>query len=330
MSDPLVSVVLPAYNAADTLRRAVDSILDGTWQNLELIIVDDGSTDGTAAATPSDPRLRVVAQDHSGVAAAMNRGVAEAKGDLVARMDADDFSHPERVQKQIELLHSEQLDIVGGLVRIIDTAGEPVPSMQRYERWINSCLTHNQIMAQRFIESPLVHPTTLAKRDVWELGCREGNFPEDYDLWLRALQGGHRAGKVDEVILDWTDAASRLTRTDDRYSMAAFDRCRREHLLLGPLKDQTHCGLWGAGETGKDWLRWLQSEQRTVDYVVEVSPRKIGKHIHGVEVISCDDLPAADDRPLLIAVGSEGAREKIQPFTEARGYESGRDAWFVA
>ena len=67
-----------------------------------------------------------------------------------------------------------------------------------------------------------------------------------------------------------------------------------------------------------------------MDYVVDVSPRKIGKQIHGVKVISYEDLPESDGRPLIVAVGAEGAREKIQPVFEEQGYQSGRDAWFVA
>ncbi|MGB0578714.1 MAG: glycosyltransferase [Limisphaerales bacterium] len=330
MSEPLVSVVLPVYNAADTLRRAAGSILDGTWQNLELIVVNDGSTDRSADALPIDSRIRLITQSHAGVASAMNRGVAEAKGEFIARMDADDFSYPERLQKQIQLLQSEQLDIAGGLVRIVDGEGNSVPSMQRYERWVNSCITHEEILSQRFIESPLVHPTIIAKHEVWKLGCRKGDFPEDYDLWLRALQANYRAAKVPEVILDWTDGKSRLTRTDERYSMDAFDSCRREHLLLGPLHNQTHCGLWGAGETGKGWLRWLQSSGLTIPYVVDVAPKKIGKRIHNVEVISFKDLPESDGTTLLVAVGAEGAREKILPALQDRGYESGQNAWFVA
>jgi glycosyltransferase involved in cell wall biosynthesis len=331
-SDPLVSVLIPAYNAADTLRRAVDSILHGTYHHLELIVVDDGSSDGTTTTLSDchDDRLRRVRQEHTGVAAAMNRGVNEARASLIARMDADDFSHPERLRRQVHHLLTNRLDIVGGQVRILDAAGQAVTSMQRYEAWVNSCRQPDEIMAYRFVESPLVNPTVLARAEVFTLGCREGDFPEDYDLWLRALQAGYRAGKVSEVVLDWTDGATRLTRSDSRYSLAAFNRCRREHLFRGPLQGGTVCNLWGAGETGKQWLRWLQSEGFHIDFVVDVSPRKIGKQIHGVEVITHESLPPGGKTPLLIAVGAAGAREKIEPFLRERNYTPGQNAWFVA
>ena len=329
---PLISVVIPAYNAAGTIRRSVESILEGTYERLEVIVVDDGSPAAIVESLKpvTDPRIRIIRQSHAGVAAAMNRGVAAATGPLIARMDADDFSHPDRLRLQLEHLRANELAIVSGKVRIIDAAGRPVESMQRYERWANSCLVHEEIMAYRFVESPLVNPTVLALAEVFQLKCREGAFPEDYDLWLRALQAGYRAGKVSDTILDWIDGPTRLTRSDDRYSFAAFDRCRREHLLEGPLRDRHTCNLWGAGETGKQWLRWLLESNFRVDFVVDVSPRKIGKKIHGVEVIAHDTLPAGRDTPMLIAVGAKGAREKIEPVLKERNYEPGRNAWFVA
>lgn len=331
-SEPLVSVVIPAYNAAGTLRRALDSILNGTYRNLDIVVVDDGSTDAThrVVSDCADDRLRILRQEHAGVAAAMNRGVQAARSDLIARMDADDFSHPDRLRLQVIHLLDEQLDIVGGRVRIIDAAGKSVDSMQRYEAWVNSCQTHEEIMAYRFIESPLVNPSVLARSKVFALGCRDGDFPEDYDLWLRAIQAGHHAGKVPELILDWSDGPTRLTRSNDRYSAAAFDRCRREHLLKGPLKDQSTCNLWGAGQTGKQWLRWLLASGFQIDFVVDVSPRKIGQKIHGVEVIRHESIPLGNDTPLLIAVGAAGAREQIEAFLKDRNYKAGGNAWFVA
>lgn len=329
---PVVSVVLPVRDAVGTIGRAVDSILNQSLRDLELIVVDDGSVDGSAEVLRSidDGRLRVFACSAQGVAAAMNAGVREARAPLIARMDADDFAYPFRLERQVELLGRNGLDVVGGAVRIVDGQGAPVRSWRRYERWVNGCLDPETIAAQRFIESPLVNPTVLARREVFELGCRAGPFPEDYDLWLRVIAAGFRCGKVKEVVLDWTDGPDRLTRRSDCYSFKAFDRCRREHLLDGPLKGFDTVNLWGAGQTGKPWLRWLKAVGKETDFVVDVAPGKIGKRIHGVLVISPDDLPEPDGKPLLIAVGAAGARERIAPALLGNGYVIGGDAWFVA
>ncbi|HIM23496.1 MAG TPA: glycosyltransferase family 2 protein, partial [Verrucomicrobia bacterium] len=107
MTSPLVSVVLPMRDAAATVERAMRSILDSTLRELELIVIDDGSGDGSAEVIRQipDPRLRLIQQEALGVCAATNRGTAEATAPVIARMDADDFSHPARLEKQLSLLH---------------------------------------------------------------------------------------------------------------------------------------------------------------------------------------------------------------------------------
>lgn len=329
---PRLSVVIPAFNAASTIARAVESVLQSRLSWLECLVVDDGSTDGTMDSLShiDDPRLRMIRIDHSGVAAAANAGTRASDAPYIARMDADDWSHPERFEKQLAVLESNDADVVGGLVRIVDAHGAPVESMRRYESWVNSNIDDADIKAFRFVESPMVNPTVMARREVFELGFREGPFPEDYDLWLRAMRRNYRFLKLPEPVLDWTDGPGRLTRSNPNYSTEAFDRSRRTHLLAGPLMGSKRVNLWGAGQTGKPWLRWLLDEDFEVRRVIEVSRRKIGERIHGVSVISPDDMPPADGTPLVIAVGAEGARELILEHLVKTGHVPGVDAWFVA
>lgn len=329
--NPAISIVIPARNAEATIARAVTSTLEDS-PDRECVVVDDGSEDGTAAVVESlnDARVRLVRQPHAGVAQAANRGTREARASLIARMDADDVSHPGRLDRQLRHLRENRLDVVGGRVRIVDQDGRPVPSLQRYERWANARSHHEEIAAYRFVETPVINPTALVRREVFELGYRDGPIPEDYDLWLRAFAAGYRFGVLPEPVLDWIDGPGRLTRTDDRYLPAAFDRARREHLLAGPLQAHQRVNAWGAGKTGKPWLRWLRENGRTVEFVVEVSPNKVGRVIHETPVIHPDDLPRPDGTPMLVAVGAEGARELIATALRTAGYRPGRDVWFVA
>ena len=331
MTTPLVSVVLPVRDAEATVERAARSILDSIVREIELIVIDDGSTDSSAEIVRqiNDPRLRLVQQDALGVCSAANCGAAEARAPVIARMDADDYSHPARIGKQLSLLHDSGADMVGCQVRVVDVFGQAVESMQRYEQWSNSLTEPSRIAAMRFVELPIVNPTLMVKREVFELGFRKGPWPEDYDLCLRALGQGCTASKVPEMLFDWIDSGGRLTRTDERYSPQAFDRCRRVHLLDGPLAGKAIVDLWGAGQAGKPWLRWLQAEGFTVRHVVEVSPKKIGTNIHGVPVIADTELPLPDGTPLIIAVGAAGARELIEADLVKKGYLPGKDAWFV-
>jgi len=308
-------------------------MLDQTLRDIELIVADDGSTDDTVAIVCSirDQRLRLIQCDHRGVADTTNAATECATAPLIARMDADDFAYPHRLELQLRLLQQQHLDVVGSQVRIVDTLGHSTSTLRRYEQWINhETVDSDQIAAQRFVELPLVNPTILARRSYFELGFLNNHYPEDYDLMLRAAAGGMRFGKVPEVLLDWTDSAQRLTRTDVRYSTEAFMRCRRDHLRTGPLSGVEEVDLWGLGRTGKPWLRWLRKQHISVRHGYDIDHRKVGQTIHGITVLHPSCMPKADGVPLLIAVGAVGARKTIQPQIEARGYVSGRDAWFVA
>ena len=330
---PEVSVVLPVFNADRTIARAVHSILDQTLHEIEVIVVDDGSTDATAAVVREirDPRLRLIQCEHRGVAVATNAATELAVAPIIARMDADDFSYPQRLQKQLQLLHKQNLDVVGCQVRILNELSSISLSMNRYERWINEeTLDGEQISALRFVEFPLVNPTILARRGYFEMEFRDSDVPEDYDLMLRAAAQGMRFGKVNEVLFDWTDHPGRLTRNDSRYTLDAFMRCRQSHLLAGPLRDVGCVDLWGAGETGKHWLRWLKTQNIHVRRGYDINDRKVNNTIHGVRISHPTEMPAADGTPLIIAVGAENARTLTQPQIVSRGYMSGVDAWFVA
>jgi len=330
---PEVSVVLPVFNAATTVERAARSVLDQTLADIELVVIDDGSTDESAAIVKNlkDARLKIISQSHAGVVAAANNGTAHASATLIARMDADDVAHPTKLEKQLSWLREHELDAVGCQVRIVTSTGDAAKKMARYQRWINDdTLSSEEINALRFVEFPLVNPTILACREYFELGFRENDLPEDYDLMLRAAAHGMRFGKTPEVLFNWTDHDKRLTRSSKRYSFAAFTRCRQQHLIAGPLKGITEVDLWGVGRTGKPWLRWLQDQGITVRRAYDINERKVGEQIHGVEIVHPNQMTSADSTPLIIAVGASGARQLILPHIQKRGYLPGSNAWFVA
>ena len=311
----------------------MNSILQQSIDDFELIVIDDGSTDATAAIVrrTADSRVTLIQTDHLGVVAAANRGTQESRAPLIARMDADDIALPTRLEQQCRLLKRESLDAVGSQVKIVDQVGETPAAMRRYERWINKeTLCGDQISALRFVEFPLVNPTILARRAYFELGFRDDDLPEDYDLMLRAAAAGARFGKVADVLLRWSDGPQRLTRNDARYSSQAFARCRKTHLRSGPLREVGSVDLWGFGQTGKPWLRWLHSQEIAVRRGYDISERKLGMRIHGVVVQHPRTMPATDGTPLLVAVGAAGARDVIRPHITSLGYVPGVDAWFVA
>ena len=336
VSHPLISVVIPVFNAEATIEKAVYSLGHIQEMNIEVVIVDDGSTDSTQTVLESlqssidSSRLRILKRPNRGVAEAANFGVQAARGDWIARMDADDWSSPHRLRRQLEFGLQHNLDVVSCLVKIVSLEGHPVLSLQEYENWLNSCVSPEDILAMRFVELPIPNPTILARREVFEMGYRQGNFPEDYDLWLRVMAAGYRVGKVPRTLYWWTDHPNRVTRNQSIYTKAAFINAKKAHLPEGPLKGVAQCDFWGAGLEGKPWIRWFQSQGIAIRNIIEVNPRKIGHDIHGVPVIEPERISTKPQLPLFIAVGVPEGRKKIHDYILGHlPHTPGQDAWFL-
>lgn len=342
MSDriPAVSVLMPCYNAASTVEEALDSLAAQEAVDFEIVAVDDGSTDGSREILDSrekrDARLRVLHQPHQGIIAALNHGLQACRGQYIARMDADDCSHPERLARQAALLDVEaSLAVVSCLVRAFP-AGQVRGGFQVYLSWLNSLITPEQISREIYVESPLAHPSVMFRREVVleAGGYQEHSWPEDYDLWLRLHLHGARFAKVPQVLLDWRESPERLTRMDSRYALENFLRMKAYYLKRGPLKGRETVLLWGAGMMGRRLSKHLMREEVPVAAFFDIDPRKIGSSRRGLPVLPPADLPAVWKRspsPVLIAaVGARGARRLIRQRLAPLGLVEGQDWWFAA
>lgn len=333
---PLVSVLMPVRDGEEHLGAALESLERQTLDDFEVVAVDDGSRDRTpeilAGWARRDGRVRVLTGPRRGIARALDRALAEARAPFVARMDADDVAHPRRLAAQLAALEAEPgLDVLGTHVRVVSAAGEISAGMRRYEAWLTSLVTPTDIERDLFIESPLCHPTVVARRArlLQAGGYRDVDGPEDYDLWLRLARGRAVMANLPEVLLEWRDRPGRATRTDPRYRAEAILRLKLRHLLGWRLElrpGARRVGIWGAGPFGKRWARRLRARGVEVAFFVEVAPRKIGQTIHGAPVIAAAALPPPGEVPLLVAVGVEGARALIREELARQGYREPRDA----
>jgi GT2 family glycosyltransferase len=333
---PRAAVLLPARDAARTVRAAAVSILRQTLRDLSLVVVDDGSRDGTRAVLEGlarrDRRVVVVHGPGEGIAGALRRGLSRCDADVVVRMDADDVAHPRRLEVQLAALAADpSLAAVGSRVRLFPR-GEVAGGMARYAAWVNGLVTPDLVLRDLLVEAPLVHPAAAIRR--WVLdevgGWRDGDFPEDYDLWLRLAAAGHRLGNVPEVLLDWRESAGRLTRTDPRYAISRHVALKAAWLAAGPLSDRREVAIWGAGETGRAFARALRAHGVAVALFLEVDARKIGRAIQGAPVHSFEEAERARGLPLLVAVGAPGARDLIRAELSRRGFLEPRDYRCVA
>ena len=209
MSAPAVTVLMPVFNGAAYLREAIGSILEQTFGDFELLVVNDGSTDDTPSILRScrDPRLRVLDNGANlGLIASLNKGLDAANGEFVARMDADDVALPRRLERQAAYLQiAPSIGVCGTWFR---TFGGTRPTVVRPP------VGPDDMAAKLFYESPLAHPTVMFRRMLFAAhGLRYSQdfaHAEDYELWTRAAEVTALAN-LPEVLLRYRQHAEQVS-----------------------------------------------------------------------------------------------------------------------
>ncbi len=233
---PLISVILPVWNGERYLVEAIESILGQTFADFELLITDDGSTDRTPAILrqfeSSDPRVRILWQEHRGMVPSLNLAIAEARGKFLARMDADDVALPERFARQVAYLEANPGCVaVGTAMLVIDPEGAPIYTQE--VETDSETLVANLLGLNPKPKSGLAHPTVLMRREaVNAIGGyrKEYESIEDIDLWLRLAERG-LLGNVPAVLLKYRLHENSVSHTQNAQQRAYHTRLIREARL---------------------------------------------------------------------------------------------------
>lgn len=185
--NPRISTILSVYNGEKYLKEALKSILDQTFKDFELIVINDGSTDQTGAVIDSftDSRIIKIKNDRNlGLVASLNKGLEVARGEFIARMDADDISMPERFTKQVEFLEkNREVGVLGTFMRQVDVKGGFISLFQ-------PPVAHREILIKMLTGTAIAHATVMIRKEIIDkAGGYDENFPhvEDTELWSRLI-----------------------------------------------------------------------------------------------------------------------------------------------
>ncbi|MBI9035967.1 MAG: glycosyltransferase family 2 protein [Bacteroidales bacterium] len=325
---PKISVILPFYNAETTLRRAIESISNQSFTDFECLLIDNNSTDKSHAIAENqikeDSRFKLISEKQQGVCFASNAGSKAAKGTYITRMDADDWAFGDRLKKQAEFLdNNPDYDVVSGLVEY-HAHHDKTEGFARYVNWVNTITTDEQIKLNRFIESPIVNPTAMWRKICADqLGMyRNGDFPEDYELWLRWMDAGIRIHKLNLLVLRWYDSNERLTRTHPIYSDEAFYRIKTQYLEKFLTETNPHhpkVAIWGASKISRNRSKILSEYSIEVNCYIDIKKtRQLDK-----QIIYYEDLPNAGEIFILVYMKHIKIRHDICLFLQNRGYTEG-------
>jgi hypothetical protein len=210
---PKISVILPVYNAQPYLRESIESILNQSFQDFELIMINDGSTDGSLSIMESytDQRIRIINQANAGLPVSLNRAIATAKGEYLARQDADDISLPERLAKQVAYLDARsQCALLGTWAQILV---ENTPT----DRTLSHPHLNGDIQFKLLFFNCFVHSSVMIRKSALETSGLypedpEKFPPEDYDLWLRIAKHWEVAN-LPEILLQYRELPNSISRS---------------------------------------------------------------------------------------------------------------------
>ena len=346
MRIPAVSVLLPLRDASSTLEACLESLEAQTLDDFEIVAVDHGSVDHTPALLRHWlhrlPNLQLHRHEGGTLLDALNAGLGRCKGRYIARMDGDDLCLPERLREQAAWLDAHPgTGLLGSRVEMFSGGGLS-EGWRLYQDWVNSVLTPEDLLRERFVECPLPHPTWMGRREVFLglNGYQDSDLPEDYHFFLRCVEAGIGVAKHPLALLRWREHPQRHSRLHPRYKREPFFRLKAKFIRSwlvsrgGPLSPSGRplCAVWGAGNRGRLLIRCLQREGVEVAFCVgfDEADQLRATEAHGVPVIGHERLPRELPGPLLVCVGTPGIRPTVRAWMAGRQWIEDRDWWFAS
>ncbi len=318
----LVSVVIPFFNAP-RLSLAIESILHQSYTDFELLLVNNNSDDDILEVAEryaaKDNRIQVLHESQQGVVFAMNKGIMHSKGAFIMRMDADDISYPDRITNQVEAFDSDPfLQVISGLITY--EGSQENEGFRMYVEWLNYIKTDEEIKLNRFVEFPLANPSIIYKKEVFQAYglFEDGDFPEDYEYFLRLCSKNVVMGKVNRQVLKWHDSNQRLTRTDPRYSHDSFYKIKARYLadwlaISNPFHPKVL--IWGEGRLSRKRSNHLKDYGIEIQGYIDV--------IRKPDVIHYKSIPDPKSCFIVSYVAYRGARDEIRNYLLSKGYKEG-------
>ena len=326
-----VSVLIPFLNAAATLEAAVASLFDQNFEDFDVILVDNGSTDHSVriAETIAQKHANVILvnEPRKSIARALNTGLEFCSGEYIARMDADDLALPGRLKFQCNYLDQHpETGLVSGLVEF-RSGMDNSEGMRSYTDQINRMTGRDEIRNFRFVESPFAHPSVMFRKKLMALHgpYTEDPVPEDYELWLRWFDAGVIMDKPEVPVLIWNDHPERASRKSNHYSDQAFSHVRLNYLsrfLKQSENFKKPIYIWGGGKLSRKKAEVLIGQGIRIDGFIDVNP---DRKIEGFHVIHYLNVPPPENCLVVSLVSNRGRFREIADFLESKGYQTGRN-----
>lgn len=333
MSHPLVSILTPFKNTSKFLSECIESIIKQTYQNWELVIVDDNSCDDSYRIVnefaKTDSRITLFKNSGSGIIDALRLAFEKSNGSFITRMDSDDIMHPEKLSTMLKDLQKHGRNHVAlGLVKYFSETGIS-EGYSKYETWLNTLTrkgeNYIEIYKECVIPSPcwMLHRADLLTCDAFHLN----RYPEDYDLTFRLYKHEIKCIPSTKILHYWRDYSTRASRTDENYAENHFLDLKIHYFLELHYHPKRPLVIWGAGQKGKTIAKLLQKKEVNFIWICD-NPKKIGKHIYDVELLNFEYLKQLENPQSIVTVANSKEQEIIKSYFKSIAMQAMKDYFF--
>lgn len=316
MQNPLVSILIPFKNTQLYLDECLNSIVNQTYSNWELILVDDHSSDQSYkvvnAFAEEDERIKLLKNSGRGIIDALQIAFNHSKGELITRMDSDDIMRPIKIEILVNKLLAKQKNHVAiGLVNYFSEEGIK-EGYKSYETWLNTLIRNGTNYSEIYKECVIPSPCWMIHREDF-IACDAFNpnrYPEDYDLAFRFYKHGFTCIPCDTVIHDWRDYNTRTSRTHIHYAENHFIDLKLHYFLELDYNKDKILVVWGAGNKGKTVAKKLIEKNIAFEWICD-NPKKIGRDIYGTILKPFNFLEEVTNAQSIITVANSEAQKDI-------------------
>ncbi|MCI5056146.1 MAG: glycosyltransferase [Flavobacteriales bacterium] len=335
-SNPLVSIIMAAKDEALYIEQCLDSIVNQTYQNWELIAIDDHSSDATPEILESyaqkDKRIKVFHSERRQLIPTLKHGYQFVQGDLINRMDADDYMPLDKIETLVNewLKYGKGHIIAGGTEHFVNE-GQVGGGFLRYEKWLNNVAKNDLYLEQIYKECVIPsHCWIIHKEDFDAVGgFQPEDYPEDYDLCFRYYKHGLKIHGIDKILHYWRDHQVRISRTWDSYKDNRYYELKLRYFYQIDRDFSRPLVLWGAGRNGKDMAKLLLTKENDLHWVCD-NHNKIGKDVYGITMQHFDYILSLKNPQIMIVVAAPDGQSEIQKILQTWSKEPIQDYWFFS
>ncbi|WP_350285993.1 glycosyltransferase family 2 protein [uncultured Croceitalea sp.] len=329
----MVSILIPFKDTASYLHECLDSIVDQSYTDWEVIAVNDGSLDDSGQIVEryatQDPRFKVLNNTGSGIIPALRTAYQNCRGDFITRMDSDDIMKPDRLLVMVKALQKSGRKYISiGQVKYFSERGIS-NGYERYEAWLNGLTATGTNYSEIYKECVVPSPCWMVYREDFEQcgAFKPDRYPEDYDLTFRFYQFGLKPIPCEAILHLWRDYDTRTSRTHEHYAQNYFLDIKIHYFLALDYKKNRPLVVWGAGFKGKKIAKTLIAKEIPFTWLCD-NPNKINKKIYGQQLDHFSTMEQLQHPQSIITVANEAAQAEITIYLKGLGQRAMSDYFF--